>query len=146
MIKGTYKRMMGGTDQWAAMIGINLPVAPWSIGKYSGKVEENEALLHSTEQSISDMQNMIGSEVRDAYAKVISRTEQLNRYKKTILPQTEQAFDATLASYRIDKADFLSLLDSYRMLQMFRMEYYMALGDYLSNVATLERAIGKELK
>lgn len=146
MIKGTYKQMMGATDQWAAMIGINLPIAPWSIGKYSGKVEENEALLHSTEQSISDMQNMIMSEVRDAYAKVLSRAQQIERYKKTILPQTEQAFNATLASYRIDKVDFLSLLDSYRMLQMFRMEYYMALGDYLSSVATLERAIGTDLR
>ncbi len=36
MLKGTYKQMREGTDFWAAMVGINIPFAPWSSGKYSG--------------------------------------------------------------------------------------------------------------
>jgi cobalt-zinc-cadmium efflux system outer membrane protein len=142
MIKGTYKQMRDQTDQWAAMIGITIPIAPWGIGKYSGKVEETEANVKSSEESLLDMQNMIRSEVRDAYAKTQSRWQQIGRYQQTILPQTQQALEANLASYRIDKIDFLSLLDSFRMLQMFRMEYYMAVGDYLASLATLERAVG----
>ncbi len=144
MIKGTYKQMKDQTDQWAAMIGINIPIAPWGIGKYSGKVEENQANVKTSEELLLNMQNMVRSEIRDAYAKVQSRWQQIGRYRQTILPQAQQALDANLASYRIDKIDFLSLLDSFRMLQMFRMEYYMAVGDYLSSLATLERAVGTQ--
>jgi outer membrane protein TolC len=146
MLKGTYKQMRDQTDQWAAMIGINLPIAPWGIGKYSGKNEENEAKLQSSEESLADMQNMVQSEVRDAYAKTQSRWQQIERYRSHILPQAEQSLDASLASYRTDRVDFLSLLDSYRTLEMFRMEYYMTVGEYFTNLASLERAVGRDLK
>ena len=146
MLKGTYKQMKDQKDQWAAMIGINIPIAPWGIGKYSGKNEENEARLNESEDSFVNMQNMVQSEIRDAYAKTQSRWRQIERYRSTILPQAGQSLDASLASYRTDKVDFLSLLDSYRTLQMFRMEYYMAVGEYLANIASLERAVGNDIR
>ena len=146
MLKGTYKQMKDQTDQWAAMIGINIPIAPWGIGKYSGKNDENEARLKESEDSFINMQNMVQSEVRDAYAKTQSRWRQIERYRSHILPQAEQSLDASLSSYRIDKVDFLSLLDSYRTLQMFRMEYYMAVGEYFTSLASLERAVGSEIR
>jgi len=37
------------------------------------------------------------------------------------------------------------LLDSYRMVQMLKMDYYMLVGEYFVNVAQLERAIGSDL-
>ncbi len=146
MVRAMYKQMMDQTDQWAAMVGINIPLAPWGIGKYSGKVEENEASLRSSEQSLLEMQNMVQAQVRDAHAKVRSGWERLDRYRATILPQAEEAFQSTLAAYQTDAADFLSLLDSYRMLQMLKMEYYMVEADYASNIASLEQAIGRNLR
>lgn len=146
MLRGMYKDMKEGTDQWAAMIGINIPLAPWGIGKYSGKVEESELNVRSSEQSLADMQNMVKAEVRDAFAKVQSRWQQIDRYQQTILPQAEQSLQSTLASYQTDKADFLSLLDTYRLVQMFKMEYYMVVGEYFSNLAALERAVGSDLQ
>jgi len=146
MIRGTYKKMMEGTDLWAAMAGINIPIAPWASGKYSGRIEENELNIRATEQSLRDMQNMVQFEVRDAWVKVRSRWEQIERYLTIILPQADQTLQSTLASYQTDKVDFLTLLDSYRMLQMLKMEYYMHVGEYYSNLATLERAIGTNLE
>jgi outer membrane protein TolC len=145
MLRGMYKDMKEETDQWSAMIGINIPLAPWASAKYSEKIEENTLNVLASEQSLNDMQNMTQFEVRDAWTKVQSKWEQINRYQQTILPQTEQALQSTLAAYQTDKADFLSLLDSYRMLQMLKMEYYMAVGDYATNLALLERAVGSNL-
>ncbi len=146
MVRGMYKDMKEGTDQWAAMIGINIPLAPWGIGKYSGKVEESELNVRSSEQSLADMQNMVKAEVRDTYAKVQSRWQQIDRYQQTILPQAEQSLQSTLAAYQTDKADFLSLLDTYRLVQMFKMEYYMVVGEYFGSLASLERAVGSDLR
>lgn len=145
MVRGMYKQMVDQTDQWSAMVGINIPLAPWGVGKYSGKVEENEASLRSSEQSLLEMQNMVQAQVRDAQAKVRSGWERLDRYRATILPQAKEAFQSTLAAYQIDAADFLSLLDSYRMLQMLKMEYYMVEAEYASNIAALEQAVGRNL-
>lgn len=146
MVRGMYKDMKEGTDQWAAMIGINIPLAPWAIGKYSGKIEESELNVRSGEQSLLDMQNMVRAEVSESYAKVQSRWQQIDRYQQTILPQAEQSLQSTLAAYQTDKADFLSLLDTYRLVQMFKMEYYMVVGEYFGSLATLERAVGSDIR
>ena len=145
MVKGTYKDMKVGANQWAAMFGINIPLAPWGIGKSSGKVEESEMNVRASEQSLVDMQNMVRAEVREAYAKVQSRWQQIDRYQHTILPQAEQSLQSTLAAYQTDKADFLSLIDTYRLVQMFKMEYYMVVGEYAVSLAALERAVGSDL-
>jgi outer membrane protein TolC len=146
MVRGTYKQMMEGTNLWAAMVGINVPVAPWASGKYSGRIEENELNIRASEQSLANMQNMVQFEVSDAWTKVQSRWEQIERYRSIILPQSEQTLQSTLASYQTGKTDFLSLLDSFRMLQMFRTEYYMIVGEYYISAASLEKAVGTNLE
>lgn len=146
MVRGMYKRMMDQTDQWAAMVGINVPLAPWSIGRTSGKVEENEALRSSSRHSLADMRNMTQAEVRSAYARATSAYERLARYRTAVLPEAEDTYRSTMAAYQTDDADFLSLLDSYRMLQMLRMERLMVEAEYASSLASLEQAIGGELE
>lgn len=146
MVRGMYKNMAEGTDLWAGMVGINIPFSPFGIGKYSGKIDEAKANVLSSERTYVDMQNMVRFQVRDAWTMVQSRWQQIDRYQRTILPQAEQALLSTLASYQTDKADFLSLLDSYRILQMFRMEYYMVVGEHYTSVAELERAVGSDLE
>ncbi len=146
MLRGTYKQMVEGTDFWAAMIGINISIAPWSSGKYSGRIEENEVSIRSGELNLADMKNMAASDVRNSWVRTGSRLEQVRRYRSSILPQAEQTLQSTLVSYQTDKTDFLSLLDSYRMVQMLRMEYYMLVADYLTAYASLEKAVGTSLE
>jgi outer membrane protein, heavy metal efflux system len=146
MLKGTYKQMKEGTDFWAAMVGVSIPIAPWSSGKYSGRSEESEVNIRSGELDLADMKNMAASNVRDAWTRTASRLDQVRRYRGTILPQAEQTLQSTLVSYQTDKTDFLSLLDSYRMVQMLRMEYYMLVSEYLTSYASLEKAVGTSLE
>ncbi len=145
MVRGMYKQMAEGTDQWAAMLSINVPFAPWASGKSAGKVEENELAQRSTEQSILDMRNMIQAEVYDAWSRVSAQWGQLERYRQEILPRTRQSLQSTLTSFETGRVDFLSLLDGYRMLQMFSMDYAMLVGEYASSVALLEKATGGDL-
>lgn len=146
MVRGMYKQMKEGTDQWAAMFSINIPIAPWAGGKYTGRIEENTLAVTATEHSIAAMRNMVQAEVRDAWSKASSRWEQIERYRQSILPQAQQALESGLRSYETSRVDFLSLLDSYRMLEMMKMEYYMLEGEYIGSVALLERAVGTELR
>jgi outer membrane protein TolC len=145
MVRGAYKAMAGTTDDWALMVGVNVPLAPWSSGKYEGKIEEDEYAVEANLQAHHQMLNMIRYEVRAAWTKVQSHWEQIRRYKETIIPQAEQTVQTTLSSYQANKTDFLSLLDSERMLNMFKMDYYMLVGDYERDRAALEQAVGTDI-
>jgi cobalt-zinc-cadmium efflux system outer membrane protein len=145
MVRGMYKDMKESDDQWAAMFSINVPIAPWSSGKYSGRVQENELNVRRMEESIQDMRNMVLAEVRDGWAKSNSHWQQLQRYAGVMIPKARLALQSTLGSYQSGQADFLSLLDSYRMLQMLQMDYAMHVGEYFGDVALLERAAGTDL-
>ncbi|HET7153165.1 MAG TPA: TolC family protein, partial [Candidatus Kapabacteria bacterium] len=125
MVRGTYKVMVGATDNWALMVGVNIPIAPWASGKYEGKIEEEEYAAEATLQEHHNMNNMIRYEVTDAWTKVRSSWEQIERYKQTILPQAEQALQSSLVGYQTNKTDFLSLMDSERMLNAMETDYYM---------------------
>jgi len=146
MVRGMYKQMVEGKDLWAAMFSINLPFAPWSSGQYSGKIEENELAARAAGESLADMRNMVQAEVRDAWAKTVSKWEQVERFRHTILPQAEQSLQSALVSYETNRTDFLSLLDSYRMLQMLKMDYFMLVGEYHASMALVERAVGEDLQ
>jgi outer membrane protein TolC len=89
---------------------------------------------------------MILFTVKDALVKVQTQQRLIDLYRATVLPQAEQSLQATIAAYQTQQTDFLSLLDSYRMLQMFKLEYYEATAMYEMNFAMLERAVGKKLE
>jgi outer membrane protein TolC len=89
---------------------------------------------------------MVQSEVRGVHAKVQSGWDRIERYRITLLPQAVQSYRSTLASYENDETDFLSLIDSFRMLQMLRMEYIVVVEEYATNIAALERAVGGNLQ
>ena len=67
-------------------------------------------------------------------------------YKTALIPQTEQAFEATKIGYETGRVDFLNLLDSERILLQTRLAYYKAIADYQKSIAFLERITGKELE
>lgn len=146
MVRGAYKAMAGTTDDWALMVGVNIPIAPWSSGKYDGKIEEDKYSVEANLETHHQMLNTIRYEVRGAWTKMQSHWEQMQRYEKTIIPQAEQTMQVALASYQVNKTDLLSLLDSERMLNTFKMDYYMLVGEYEKDIAELEQATGKDIR
>ena len=134
-----------GFRGFTAMAGVSLPFSLWSIKKQRGRVEETAAEIRMKEAMINNTRNMILFAVKDGLTKVQSAQRILELYRTTVLPQAEQSLQVTLANYQTRQTDFLMLLDSYRMLQMSKMEYYEAEAKYEMSLAELERAIGKKL-
>jgi outer membrane protein TolC len=48
-----------------------------------------------------------------------------------------------MSAYRVNKADFMTLLDSQMTLYKYELEYHQALTDYEKNIASLGAAVGK---
>jgi outer membrane protein TolC len=136
---------LDGFRGWTTMAGISLPFAPWSVKRQRGMVEETVADIGMKEAMLNNTKNMILFAVKDALVKVQTQQRLIDLYRSTVLPQAEQSLQATIAAYQTQQTDFLSLLDSYRMLQMFKLEYYEATAMYEMGLAELERAVGKKL-
>ena len=69
---------------------------------------------------------------------------QLELYKTGIIPQASLQIKSAMSSYRVNKADFMTLLDSQMTLYKYELEYHQALTEYEKNVAGLGAVIGKQ--
>jgi outer membrane protein TolC len=129
-------------DDWELMIGLTVPVAPWSLGKYSAGVRSANALMSQSNYEYDNMRNMVFSDVSDALAKVRSNQAQVQIIRGTIIPQALQTLQSTVAAYQTGKQDFLTLIEAQRMLLEAKLEYHMAVMNLCAAHAQLERSVG----
>jgi outer membrane protein, heavy metal efflux system len=147
MARVMYKDMaFTNNDFWSVMIGISIPLAPWSGGKYTAKVEENELNVRKAEDDYASMKNMTLFEVQNALVKVQTNGNLVALYKNTVIPQAEQTLESTVSAYQTGKTEFLMLIDAYRMVLMSNLDYYMAVMNSMASQADLEQAVGLDLK
>ncbi|HEX2787540.1 MAG TPA: TolC family protein [Ignavibacteria bacterium] len=133
-------------NAFAFMIGINIPFAPWSSGKYSNSVSKNEIIIKSTSDEFIAKKNDIRAEIVNIINNIRSSKETMNYYYAILLPQTENTLKSTQYSYENNETDFLDLLDSYKMYQEARIMYYESVNMYLKMIAELEKATAINLK
>jgi outer membrane protein TolC len=146
MARVMYKDMaMTKNDFWSAMVGISIPLAPWSSGRYTFKVQENELNVRKAEEEYANMRNMTLFEVQDALVRVQTSQNLVLLYKNTVIPQADQTLQATLAAYQTGKTEFLMLIDAYRMVLMSKLDYHMSVMSYMTNQAALEQAVGMNI-
>jgi outer membrane protein TolC len=135
---------VAGFDGWTLRAGISLPFAPWALGKTRGRAQEATADLSQSESLYKSSENMVISGVRDLCLQAVSARDRLAAYRASIIPQARQAFEASLASYQTGRADFLMVIDSYRMLVELSEEALMIRWEFERVVAELERMVGLE--
>jgi len=146
MARVMYKDMaMTSNDYWSVMVGISIPLAPWSSGKYTSKVEENEVNVRRAEEDVTYMKNMTSFEVQDALVKIQTNKNLVDLYRNTVIPQSEQTLQSTISAYQTGKTEFLMMIDAYRMVLMSKLDYYMSVMNYMSSQAALEQAVGLDI-
>jgi outer membrane protein TolC len=130
-------------DMLTGMVGINIPI--FYKSKQQRKVAEAKADILSAEAQYRATKNEILFMVTDM-ASMIERVErQVALYKTGILPQASLQVESALSAYRVNKVDFMTLLDSRMTVYRYELEYQQALADYEKNVASLEGVVGKRL-
>lgn len=142
MLRGTYKQMIRIPDNFSVMLGITLPVAPWTYGRYkAGSAQANANTLQAQEE-YADMQNTVLNQVQDALLKIESSSVRIDLYRNTVIPQASQTLQSTLAGYRTGKQNFLTLIDGERVLLSSKQNYHESVMNLLISIAQLERASG----
>ena len=146
MVKGQYKNMTNSSsDFWSLMVGVNIPIAWWSKGKYQGRVQETRLNISKVQNQYQEMSNMVRLDIQTALSSIQGDYERTVVYKNTIIPQAQHSLDLLITEYQVDKTDVLMILDAYRMLLMAKQDYYMANMEFVSDTAKIEQAVGMSI-
>lgn len=128
------------------MLGINLPFAPWSAGRYEHRVLKNEVYIKSAEEEYRNKQNEIRNEIQAAVNDLNSQKRTLDFSYNVLIPQTENSLKSTQYNYETNLTNILDLLDSYKSYQEAKLMYYESLDMYLKVIADLDRLSGMNFK
>ena len=131
-----------GDDMYALGVTFNLPV---QRGRRQAMVAESSSEITMATEELNSLKNSINAGISDLLAQLERRRRLAELYKTGIIPQAEQSLESATIGYRVNRVDFLTLLDSRMTLFNYEREYFDSLADYQMKRAQLEALVGKEL-
>lgn len=131
-----------GSDNWAITLSVNIPL--W-IEKIEAGIREANSRRMATQHEFVAAKTRANFEIEDAPARVPAQSEMAAIFKDTIIPQAQQAYEVSRASYSAGASDFLFVIDNWQKWLMFTIQYHRALGELERSVADLAAAIGLSL-
>jgi outer membrane protein TolC len=127
-------------DMLTGMMEMNIPV--FYKSKQDRKVAETMADIKSAEAQYQAMKNEILFMITDMGSMTQRIERQIDLYQTGIIPQTSLQINSAMSAYGVNKADFMTLLDSRMTLYKYELEYHQALTEYGRSVASLESLVG----
>jgi outer membrane protein TolC len=131
-----------GADMYSLGVTFNLPV---QRSRRQAAVAESNAEAGMAAEELNSLRNTIRAGISDLLAQLERRRKLADLYKTGIIPQAWQSLESATIGYRVNKVDFLTLLDNRVTLFNYEREYYDSIADYQVKRAQLEALVGKEL-
>jgi outer membrane protein TolC len=128
---------------YTGMVEVNLPV--FFKSKQERKVAEAYAEVRSAQAKFDNAQNELFFMIADMGSMVQRLERRIELYRTGIVPQSRLQIDTALSAYMVNKADFMTLLDSRMRLYRYELDYHDALTEYEKSLAALEAAVGTTL-
>jgi len=125
--------------------GVSFTVPLVNFGKYSAGVREARAEVAAAEQGLDREEKEALHLLRDQLQKVETFHHHVELFRDKLVPQAQQAFEATRLSYESGKATFLDWISAQRNLRDIEATAREHLSDYQVAVAELEAVIGAQL-
>lgn len=131
-----------GADMYSLGVTFNLPV---QRSRRQAAIAESNAEARMAAEELNSLKNTIQAGISDLLAQMDRRRKLADLYRTGIIPQARQSLESAVIGYRVNKVDFLSLLDSRVTLFQYEREYFDSIADYQMRKAQLEALVGKEL-
>ncbi len=131
-----------GDNMVSVGVSFNLPFL-----SQKGRAMQAESTFESSMATaeLNGLKNTISYTIRETLAQLERRSKMVELYKKGVIPQSEHALESALISYRLNKVDFLTLLDARMSTFNNERELYDAEAEYMMKLAQLEATIGTPL-
>jgi cobalt-zinc-cadmium efflux system outer membrane protein len=121
-------------------------IVPFWFVKLMAQLKGKEAALQAAKENKEDVENRVEFEVQDIYFKISAYKDIVLLYETALIPQAQQAFDASQTGFETGAISFLDWLDTERTYLQTRLAYYKSITDYHKAVAHLERIVGGNLE
>ena len=132
-----------GSDMYSLGVTFNLPVRK---ERRQAMLAESSSEVTMASEELNGARNTIASGIGDLLAQLERRRKLVDLYSTGIVPQAEQSLESAVIGYRVNKVDFLTLLDNRVILFNYEREYFDSMADYQMKLAQLEALTGKELQ
>ncbi len=130
-------------SMYEVMVGFEVPL--YRKTKQSKMLEESLVRLEGSKSGLVSTKNDVTFMVTENYLKARSAESLIKLYKDAIIPQASLTVESSLASYQVNKTDFLALLTDINTHFSYQMAYYRELAELWSSIARLEEYSALEI-
>ena len=128
-------------DMISLSVAINLPI--WRTQKLEPKIAEAQAMREQAISVLQAQQNELAAKLRQQVAIAEQSRESAKLYESGILPQARLAFESTLSAYRVNRVDFLTLLDSQMAVLNYEVNHAGVVVSYNKALAEIDQLVGR---
>jgi outer membrane protein TolC len=131
-----------GYNMFTVGVTFNLP---FQQERRQAMLAESTSETSMASEELNALKNTISFNINDILSQMDRRRRLVELYRGGIIPQAEQSLESAVISYRVNKVDFLTLLDGRLNLFNYERELYESQAEYMMKLAQLEAAVGMEL-
>jgi len=127
-------------DFFSVILGIKLPINYG--GKKSAKINEAVSLQQLYDEQYQNNLQILRISLETSAAKLKYLIEREKLIENASLIQAEENFNSALASYQVNKIDFINVADALNKLLSIQIDLYKIRTDYLQEIAQVEYLTG----
>ena len=131
----------GRADEVSFTVTMNLPV--WRKSKLEPRVSEALALRDQAMSLHQAQINEIAATSRQQLAIAEQSYKSAQLYQSTILPQARLTVESSLSAYKVNRVDFLTVLDNQMTVFDYETSLVTAITSYHKALAEIELLVGK---
>ena len=132
-----------GSDRYMAKVSINIPL--WTKS-YSALKRQAQAQTRRASQQKIQVINDLTAKARQVLYEYDDSSRKIRLYGQTIIPKNKELLAAAETAYLANTVDFLTLIDTQRLLLENQLFYQRSLFDRDTKIAELEMLAAAELK
>jgi len=126
------------------MLGFNVPL--FAGARQLPMRREMAAMRDMSRAEFLNLRNETIARIIETRARATQDRALGRLYGSGILPQARSAVQAALASYRVGRVPFMTLVDNQMTVNRYEIEAYRLLADYHQTVGELEALVGREVQ
>ncbi|SOD41671.1 TolC family protein [Nitrosovibrio sp. Nv4] len=128
-------------DMVSLTVAINLPV--WRGSKLAPREAESLAMRNQTLSLYQAQRNEVTARLRQQIAVAQQSLKSAQLYQTSILPQARLTVESALAAYRVNRVDFMTLLDGRMTVFNYEISLATAVASYNKALAEIDLLTGK---
>ncbi|OHB61134.1 MAG: hypothetical protein A2Y12_20095 [Planctomycetes bacterium GWF2_42_9] len=132
-----------GRDSVLLLFQMNIPL--WSGSYKAGEREARANIRKATYQKINEEKRLV-AELAGVLYNIEESRRQISLYRDILIPKAQQLIQASETAYKAGTIDFLSLIDSQRMLLEYTLNYQRVITDHQQKFAEMEKLVAVDLE